>query len=155
MRQYIDKLIALHQSVGTQLSYTLGSKIVPLSLQAPEFKEHNVTAVDCSGYISWLIHHTFGVTIPDGSVQQHGYCHHTMTDCAVGDGHLNDDVLRFAFLPPIGDEQGHVMLVFNGSTMESHGHKGPDRREWGICHFMGECDLYEVTQEWINHVTQA
>jgi hypothetical protein len=72
------------------------------------------------------------VHMPDGSWIQHDWCKHQkfMTADYNTDARQQDNWLRIAFLPKHEKHPGHVWLVLNGKTLESHGHKGPDRRLW-------------------------
>ena len=153
-----DKLVSL---LGEMSGWVYGwdYKIQPLSLQGAELVGTLMVAqdgeaegteakrVDCSGFSRWALYHLSGdkVAVPDGSVQQHQWFHANGFDtCPVADGHLTDGALRIFFLPPVGKEAGHVMLVFNGMTYESHGSAGPSSRSWGSQPFMHSCSGYVV-----------
>jgi len=146
------KIEALTRSlVLEKFSYGLGFKIVPLSQQAPDVIGRNAAGipdkkVDCSGFVRWCLFHAAGVEIPDGSVTQHEWCQSQgYAQGTVADGHKTDGIVRLAFLTPdaSGEGIGHVMIVLNGQTFESHGGKGPDSRAWGSQAFMSKCVLYE------------
>lgn len=137
-------------------SYGLGYKIVPIDLQGHSLigtgpDGDKATKVDCSGFVRWAIYHmTAGVVdLPDGSVIQHSWFDdhgYTKQDPSVG--HDTDGALRIAFLRPSStvDGIGHVLLIIDGMTYESHGGVGPSQRDWGCCPFMHEMELYQLTE---------
>ena len=149
LRMSAAKIVALTESLMTSgVTYGLGAKISPLSLQAPQVKE-----VDCSGFVRWAIFHALAqpadFDMPDGSWDEHhlwvdrlGFKPSTWVDA-----HDRDNAVRIAFLEPSDSPEGvgHVMLVVNGSTCESHGHHGPDMRAWGSQPFMSKCSVYVLT----------
>ena len=160
-----EKLVALLGGFDDGWSYGLGWKIQPLSLQAPDLigiyplSGAQGKQVDCSGMSRWLIYHlTGGVTvIPDGSTNQRGWVEglgrpnlEGFQEVPVADGHQINGVLYIAFLSPTQTNEhiGHVLLLCNGVTYESHGgpgEKGPDSREWGSEPFMAEMSVYQMT----------
>lgn len=97
--------------------------------------------VDCSGLVRYLI----GDQFPDGSVQQHDYIKAKgFLEVPLVIGHRYDGNLYIGFLPPdaTSDKIGHVFLLNDNLTLESHGGKGPDRRIWGRMGFESRCSLY-------------
>lgn len=137
------------------VGYTLGAKAEPLAQQAS-----HIMALDCSGFVRWALYHAsidwnavhpkeakdyYPLVIPDGSVTQHDWCDTAgMPKGDFSDGNRVDGVLRIAFLTPKdGGGVGHVMLILNGYTLESHGHVGPDRRKWLSQPFMTKCTVYQ------------
>lgn len=136
------KALALTKSLqDAGVSYQLGAKANPLSAQAGEFD-----AIDCSGFVRWLIFHATGQEIPDGSVHQHDWAiQHGCKQSTFADAHSDDDLIRIAFLVPAGGKPGHVVLILNGYTMESHGGAGPDRRAWGSCSWMSRMAVYVLS----------
>lgn len=151
-----SKIPALVQDCKAHgIVYGWGAKAHPITLQAAQLH-----ALDCSGFARWALFHASLVRSPnqpflivDGSVDQHQWCKNNLQSCSNADGHRSDDKLRIAFLKPKYDangkmiEAGHVMLLEDGWTMESHGHlKGPDRRLWGSDPFMAECELYIIAE---------
>jgi hypothetical protein len=145
-----DKIVALTESlIAVNLSYGLGAKIEPLSLQASELVANGIGAVDCSGFTRWALFHALGQPAdfgyPDGSVQQHEWiAAQGFKVSSVADGGDNDGVVRVFFLTPeaSGEGVGHTGLIVDGSTCESHGHHGPDRRDWGSEGWMAKCEVY-------------
>jgi len=124
--------------INAGIKYKLGAKVSPLSSAIARISE-----VDCSGFVRWAIFQVCGTIIPDGSVNQHQWADiQGLKKSTVNDAKNKDNFLRIAFLRPQGDEPGHVMLIANGLTCESHGGKGIDRRPWGSCSWMGNCEVY-------------
>jgi len=126
----MDKLLEVaKQMMDGHISYGLGSKAPSLSCDPSAIK-----AIDCSGFVRYIIYKATGgaVHMPDGSWVQHDWCKHQqfMTADYKTEAQQQDNWLRIAFLPKHEKHPGHVWLVLNGKTLESHGHKGPDRRPW-------------------------
>jgi cell wall-associated NlpC family hydrolase len=124
--------------------YGLGAKAPSLGCDT-----HEIEAIDCSGFVRFALYRASGVTLPDGSVNQHDWVDaQGFKRSSVAAAALEDGVLRIAFLSPAdGGGVGHVMLVLNGYTLESHGHKGVDRRPWNttLYPFMALCSMYVLT----------
>jgi hypothetical protein len=127
---WIDSAVLLSlcdQLMDGHISYGFGSKA------GFHTKPEQIKAIDCSGFVRYVIYQaTSGhVVMPDGSWIQNDWCkakHFERVKYATAAG--NDGWLRIAFLPPKPGHAGHVWLILNGKTMESHGHKGPHRRPW-------------------------
>jgi cell wall-associated NlpC family hydrolase len=130
------------QMVAEQVQYHLGAKAPRLSCQPSE-----IDAIDCSGLVRYALYRASGVTLPDGSVNQHDWCDaqgfkHSNVDA----GKITDGALRIAFLSPAaGGGVGHVSLIHMGRTLESHGGMGPDRRPWTGLGWQGKCSVYVLT----------
>jgi cell wall-associated NlpC family hydrolase len=106
-------------------------------------------AIDCSGYVRWLLHKATrgAVTIPDGSYIQHDYIEaQGYKHSSVEAGKLHDGCVRVAFLAPRDGRAGHVAIIYQGETIESHGGTGPDRREWTGARWQGLCTVYALTK---------
>lgn len=114
-----------------RVKYGLGKKISPHgAAPGADFKK-----VDCSGFVRETIWRatTPHFNFPDGSVVQHdwikdkGYERVTRTDASLQDGKI-----RIAFYRPQDSPSniGHVALVHNAKTIESHGGVGPNNRDW-------------------------
>lgn len=92
--------------------------------------------VDCSGYVRWLLFRATGnlFDIKDGSWIQHDYIRNLgFKASSVEAANLKDGALRIAFLAPgalSNGSAGHVALILNDQTMESHSGTGPDSRAW-------------------------
>ena len=136
------KIAELTQSlVDAGISYRMGAKIEPLSLQASDLVANGIDAVDCSGMSRWLTFHSLGqpadFNMVDGSVEQHQqFIDVGFKVSDYEDAKNKDGIVRVAFLKPIYDdagllkEAGHVLFIWNGTTYESHGGVGPGTREW-------------------------
>jgi len=128
------------------VTYGLGKK-VPKHGAVPGT---DFTKVDCSGFIREAIwratapHQDF----PDGSVVQRelveakGYRHGTSAD-----GLLRDGAVRIAFLRPqdVASGIGHVVLIHDATTFESHGGVGPDSRPWTNTGWQAKTLVYVLT----------
>lgn len=140
-----QKIVALTSSlIGAGVTYGLGSKIVPISLQAPQLQR---AKVDCSGFVDWCCWHAGATEVPDGSVSEHDWVKaQGFKPCDLGDVANKDGAVRIAFLSPEdGGGVGHVMLIVDGRTCESHGGVGVDRRVWLSKPFMQKCSAYVLT----------
>ena len=141
----IDKLLYFSATcMARGFTYDLGAKI-PLG-KDPATMPHG-TPVDCSGYDRAAIFWASGVDIGDGSWHQHEVIKAAGFKASTASaGNLSDGAVRIAFLTPEqGGGIGHVMVIYMGSTVESHGHHGPDRRLWGSQFFMSECAVFVLT----------
>ena len=125
LQQLCDELMDGH------ISYGFGSKA---ALTATPQSIHEI---DCSGFVRYLMYQaTSGrLTMPDGSWIQNDWCRHQALKLVpYQDASLHDSIIRIAFLPPTTHHHhhhaGHVWLIQNGLTMESHGGVGPSRRAW-------------------------
>lgn len=143
----LSLLMTLHRRVvasGNQ--YGLGDK-VPIGADSSDVRGEDV---DCSGYVRWLLHRATGEVfdIKDGSWIQHDFVKEIgFKRSTVQNATLSDNVLRIAFLAPgrIG-RIGHVALILNGRTLESHSGTGPDSRQWNPKRrWMASSDVYVLT----------
>jgi hypothetical protein len=130
-RGYLLELCA--ELMDGHIRYGMGAKAA-LGAEPGDIK-----AIDCSGFTRYLIHRvTDGqVTLVDGSDEQNAWCkrHHLRAEKYMQVAGLSDGQLRIAFIPRVYHDgkvakAGHVWLVMDGETIESHGGKGPDRRAW-------------------------
>lgn len=114
-----------------RVKYGLGAKVSPHgATPGSGFKK-----VDCSGFVREAIWRSTAphFNFPDGSVVQHdwikdkGYEKSSRVDALLQDGKI-----RIAFLRPQDTQShiGHVALVHNAKTLESHGSFGPNARDW-------------------------
>ena len=114
-----------------RVTYGLGAKVRPHgALPGSGFQK-----VDCSGFVREAIWRSTDphFNFPDGSVVQHdwikdkGYERSSRTDALLEDGKI-----RIVFLRPQDSPRriGHVALVHNAKTLESHGSRGPNIRDW-------------------------
>ena len=121
----------LDACVKAHVTYGLGAK-VPFYHAVPG---RDFTKVDCSGFVREAILEATekAIPFPDGSVVQHhwvkarGYPH-----SSVDAAKASDQKVRIAFLSPNASSEGigHVVLIYQAHTLESHGHHGPDSRPW-------------------------
>jgi hypothetical protein len=128
-----------------RVTYGLGAK-VPFHGAVPG---KDFRAVDCSGFIRELIwrsttpHQGF----PDGSVVQHDFVRDHGFEQTTREAALRQDgVIRIAFLRPQDSPQriGHVVLIHNARTLESHGGVGPDSRAWTNTGWQAKAFVYVV-----------
>jgi len=133
-------------SAVPRVGYGLGAK-VPFHGAVPgrDFK-----AVDCSGFVREAIwratspHQSF----PDGSVVQHDWIRDRNFQRSTRDAALQQDgVVRIAFLRPQDSPNriGHVVLIHNARTFESHGGVGPDSRAWTKDGWQAKASVYVMT----------
>jgi hypothetical protein len=138
-----------------RVTYKLGAKI-----HHPP--EHPVPGkdfiqVDCSGFVREVIREATDPPMkqfPDGSVVQHDWISSQgFRQSSFEAGKSLDDKVRIAFLEPqdSGEHIGHVLLIHNGRTLESHGHDaslvhgGPDSRAWNGQHLQEKMHVFELT----------
>jgi hypothetical protein len=117
-----------HQCLhGTR--YRLGAKAPSLSCDSAD-----ISAIDCSGESRYLLAKATEqkLIIPDGSVNQHSWCEAwnlTKADYL----HVATALpwmIYICFIEPTGRHPGHVWLVHDGDTLESHGGVGVTSRRW-------------------------
>jgi hypothetical protein len=132
-------------NAAPRVTYGLGAK-VPFHGAVPS---RDFRAVDCSGFIRELIwrsttpHQGF----PDGSVVQHDFVRDHGFERTTREAALRQDgVVRIAFLRPQDSPQriGHVVLIHNARTLESHGGVGPDSRAWTNTGWQAKAFVYVV-----------
>jgi hypothetical protein len=150
----IDQTIAFVTACMTstpRVHYGLGVKIPSDASQPGDPSPPGFVAVDCSGFVRAAIRrstHPQLTAFPDGSVVQHDWVDaHGFAAGAPDDGTLRDGRVRIAFLPPTAspDNIGHVVLIYNGETLESHGGVGPDRRVWTTLPWRTRTAVYRLT----------
>jgi hypothetical protein len=121
----------LDACVKAHVTYGLGAK-VPFYHAVPG---RDFTKVDCSGFVREAILEATekAVPFPDGSVVQHDWVKARQYPLSSVDAaKTSDQKVRIAFLPPSASPEhiGHVVLIYQARTLESHGHHGPDSRPW-------------------------
>jgi len=141
-----DAFLQACVSSSPRVTYGLGAKL-PHHGAVPgvEFQK-----VDCSGFVRELIwlSTTPQLNFPDGSVVQHEWVQaHQLPTTTVAAAMANDGVVRIAFLRPQDSPSGigHVVLVHNGRTLESHGGVGPDSRPWTAAGWQAKARVYAVS----------
>ena len=105
------------------------------------------TQVDCSGFVREIMRRAtnLGSSFPDGSVIQHQWVDKKgFARATVADGKARDGAVRIAFLSPNATASGigHVALIVDGATLESHGGVGPDSRPWSGAGWQASTALY-------------
>jgi hypothetical protein len=126
-----DAFLQACMTSSPRVTYGLGAKLPHHgAVPGSDFQQ-----VDCSGFVRELIwlSTTPPLNFPDGSVVQHEWVQaHQLPTSTIAAATANDGVVRIAFLRPQDSPKGigHVVLVHNGRTLESHGGVGPDSRPW-------------------------
>lgn len=129
----LNKAILLNRvnaAVG-KVSYKMGAK--PKLGSMPGKGKGQFSTSDCSGLVRWLVYSASGglVKMPEGSYTQNDWCKaQGFKPCPYKNAALKDGRVRIGFMKPEDGEAGHVVLIHNALTMESHGGEGVDRRPW-------------------------
>ncbi|SEC40104.1 hypothetical protein SAMN05444161_1066 [Rhizobiales bacterium GAS191] len=126
--QNAERFLTACETSHPRVTYGLGKKVAFNAVPGVDF-----TAVDCSGFVREAVRRStnLGNNFPDGSVVQHDWvANKGFARDNVPSGSLRDNVVRIAFLSPNATTSGigHVVLIHNGMTLESHGGVGPDSR---------------------------
>jgi hypothetical protein len=137
-----DFLKACETSVP-RVSYGLGKKVPFLNAKPGQ----DFQSVDCSGFVREIVRLATSPSLafPDGSVTQHEWVQSQGFEASsVAAGKQNDSVVRIAFLRPQDSPEhiGHVVLINNGHTLESHGKVGPDSRIWNGMGWQAKASVY-------------
>jgi len=114
-----------------RVKYLYGGKTPSLGCDSSAF-----SVVDCSGFVAWILYRaTRGLLALNMGSQQ-------MREWFQNLGARNVDYqdaaqgapgrLFLGVLLPSSDGIGHVFLMSDGVTYESHGHFGVDSRKWDI-----------------------
>ncbi len=116
--------------------YKFGAKFDSISVEHPMGRR-----VDCSGYIRWLVLHGSNgeLLLPDGSVNQHAFIlQQGFPMREYSKALLNaSGAVYINFFRPTKILAGHVWLLHNGKTMESHFGKGINSRSGQLLARMG------------------
>jgi len=143
VQKALDFLKACETSTP-RITYGLGAKCKFNAVPGRDFTE-----IDCSGFVRECVRRatSLGNSFPDGSVVQHDWVRaHGFAPATVADGKLADGGVRIAFLPVTPQRRiGHVVLLYKGSTIESHGSVGPDSRPWTGTQWQAETDLFVLS----------
>lgn len=129
-----------------RVTYGLGAKPpFPGAIPGVDFKK-----IDCSGFVREAIHRseTTQLGFPDGSVIQHEWVRgQGFASVPVSSGKALDGLVRIAFLRPQDTSSGigHVVLIHNGKTLESHGGLGPDSLPWTGSGWQAKAHVYVLT----------
>jgi lysozyme family protein len=129
-----------------RVTYGLGAK-VPFFGAVPG---RDFRRVDCSGFVREAIRRatTPRAAFPDGSVVQHDWVkQRNFKKSTPQSALLQDGAVRIAFLRPqdVSSGIGHVVLVHNGRTLESHGGRGPNARPWTNTGWQAKSFVYVLT----------
>ena len=135
--------------MAAKIWYQWGGK-VPFHSAVPGKDFHGL---DCSGFSRECVYLATGgdIDLPDGSVNQHAAIKAAGLKLSTFDaGTLHDGAVRIAFLEPVYEsgslkEAGHVLLILDGTTYESHGTMGVGNRVWGQYPWMTRMSLYVLT----------
>lgn len=142
-----SKVVAFLRACETsspRVGYKLGAKISSDAAKPGS----DFTHVDCSGFVRAAVRRSTdpkATNFPDGSVVQHDWVKASgFAASTIADGSLSDGVVRIAFLSPndSANNIGHVALVRDGKTIESHGGKGPDSRIFDGSGWQSKAKLY-------------
>lgn len=133
-----------------RVRYGLGAKARSGATPGRDFQ-----AIDCSGFVREAIRRStnLGNAFPDGSVVQHDWVKaHDFTKVNRTAGAAQDGVVRIAFLDPRDSSVGigHVVLLHNGKTLESHGGVGPDARAWTAQGWQAKAHVYQLSRAGAN-----
>lgn len=141
----LRELVAACRKAGVR--YGLGSKAP--SLTAVPGRDFG--AIDCSGFVRWALYQASDgrLKLPDGSVNQQDWVRaNNYKKSDIEAGKLADGRVRIAFMSPSdGGGVGHVALVLNGKTLESHGGKGPNRRAWTGAGWQAKARVYVLEMD--------
>lgn len=137
-----------------RVTYGLGKK-VPFFGARPG---RDFTKVDCSGFVREAIRlsTTPRAPFPDGSVNQHDWIRaRDFEKSTIAAGKTKDGVVRIAFLRPQDSPRriGHVVLISNGMTLESHGGVGPNSRAWTGSGWQAKAFVYVLARD--SHLVAA
>jgi hypothetical protein len=83
-----------------------------------------ISRADCSGFTRWVVYRASGVTIPEGSVEQHAWAQANLKSVPFVEAR-NDQTNRMfqCFIVPsdVNDNIGHTYFLQNGSSFECCG----------------------------------
>ena len=94
-----------------------------------------ISKLDCSGYVKYVLYNVSDgkIDIKGGSYYQYKWCKEQKlkkVDYAKA-AKKSDNILRLGyFAKKKKGKYGHVWLILNGKTLESHGGTGVNRRPW-------------------------
>lgn len=134
LAECVSRGIGYHLNEGAADSDTGKAPDGELSAFPPDYSH-----IDCSGWVRAAVAYATNgaeggpVVIPDGSQNQlDWFASSGFKPTIYENTALRDNRLRIAFLRPHDTSEGvgHVWLVLNGKTMESHAPTGPNSRDW-------------------------
>lgn len=141
-----DAFLAACINATPRVTYGLGAKPpFPGATPGVDFRK-----IDCSGFVREAIRRseTAQLGFPDGSVIQHEWVRgQGFANAPVSSGRALDGLVRIAFLRPQDTSSGigHVVLIHNGRTLESHGGVGPDSLPWTGAGWQAKAHVYVLT----------
>jgi hypothetical protein len=145
------QLLGLHEKLDP-LTYSVGKGKGKAKYGEDPSKIKNL---DCSGYVHYVLNKVTDGKIVIGKgpswvnsggirdwAKKQGL---TSVDYAKNAG-KNDNILRLAYLPP-SKSYGHIWMILNGETLESHGGQGVNRRAWDTAVLKKNAtDCFEIAQ---------
>lgn len=145
MRAAKDFLDACTHS-SPRVTYGLGAKAKHGAKPGKDFKK-----IDCSGFVRELIWRSTSPSFnfPDGSVVQHQWIRDNgFARSKPAEARSTDDIVRIAFLRPQDTSSGigHVVVIYKGMTLESHGGVGPDSRPWTATGWQASTYVYVLSE---------
>ena len=140
----VEAFLTACRTSNPRVRYGLGAKI-PSDSAMPG---SGFTKVDCSGFVRAAVRRSTNpkfTAFPDGSVTQHDWIKAKGFERGtIADAKLTDGKIRIAFLAPqdVPSRIGHVVLIRNGKTVESHGGVGPDSRAFDGTGWQAKAKVY-------------
>ena len=111
------------------VSYEMNAKASPLDLDPAKIKK-----LDCSGFVQYVLYNATSKSafLKSGSWYQNQWCiAQKLEKVAYSTANQSDGWLRLGYFPaPKKGQYGHIWLILDGRTLESHGGKGPNSRAW-------------------------
>ncbi len=156
----LQELLKIHAQAERQgIRYGLGSKAPSLSSPV-----HTIPAIDCSGYVRWLLFQASGGTLklPDGSQNQRAWAEQNLREIGSyrnAAAYMTGTRLFIAFIRPHHNgcgAVGHVWLLLDGDngagvaaeTVESCGGRGVCSRPWNTGTLLREVySVFELETE--------
>ena len=130
------RLLDLHATLD-DATYAVGLDSKGRAKGKAAFSEDaaNVTALDCSGYTKFILYKASEgkIKLPGGSWNQNDWCKKQglKTEVYKKAAGKSDNILRLGYFKKTAKmNYGHIWLVLNGQTLESHGSRGVNRRRW-------------------------
>ncbi len=149
----LTRLQSLHQRLTGAVGYRLGAKCA-----ADDTPEN----IDCSGYVGWLLSNAtapplrsviardivgLGTWHLSEWLKKSGFKRSTVDSGKLADGALRVAITLAARNPVTGRLGiGHIALVRDGRTIESHGGRGVNSREWTGKGWQGRCAVYVLSR---------
>lgn len=130
------RLLQIHDSLD-HINYSVGLKDNGSAKGKAAYgaEVSKITGLDCSGYVHYVLREASKnqINVPHGSWNINEWFE--KSSCRKVDyksqAEKRDHVLRLGYFAKTGDmDYGHIWLVLNAETLESHGSKGVNRRSW-------------------------